>query len=192
MLCFENYSLLAACQSVPEWSDITAVGCKFKLERTTCLVLCSSGVNKVVSLFPLRTPLCPWWHLALGREDPTHSKSPRGSYSLPNHNINLLGLNLQRWCLLPSSLQNDANRRQMVKRESVQDGTFHPVCGERGSQVNQSWKLRKEPQLSTQLAKRGGILGPRLHNQKCVVVCQAITSTPAYQTGSRGRRGKET
>lgn len=143
MLCLENYSLLAACQSVPEWSASTAVGRKFKLERTTCLVLCSSGVNKVASLFPLRAPLCLDGILPLAEETWHIPRAPGVNTLCPITIVTCLGLICKdgAFCLVPSKMTQ--NRRQTVQSYSVQDGAFHPVFGERGSQVNQSWKFRE-------------------------------------------------
>lgn len=159
MLCFENYSLLAACQSVPEWSHGALVGCKFKLERTTCLALSSSGVNKVASLFPLRVHLCPWWHQALGREDPTHSKSPGGWYSLSNDDINLPGFNLQRLSLLPSSLQNNAKRKAqwrntLISRHSFRMGHFTLCLGKGAPKSIRDRNSERNLNYQKQLAKR--------------------------------------
>lgn len=194
MLCLENYSLLAACQSVPEWSDSTAVGRKFKLERTTCLVLCSAGVNKVASLFPLRAPLFLDGILPLAEKTWHIPRAPGVNTLCPITIVTCLGLICKdgAFCLVPSKMTQ--NRRQTVQSYSVQDGAFHPVFGERGSQVNENWKLR-ETSITKAIGKEEGswnsLLCQRLHNQKNIVVRKAMTPTPACQMGNWGRRGKK-
>ena len=155
----------------------------FKLEGTPCLVLCSSNVIKVASLFPWRVHLCPWWHLALGRKDLTYSKNPRGYYSLPNDNINLPGFNLQRLSLLPSSLQNHA------EKEGKGKATYWKAdMQSRVELLSQSeFKTQKESQLSKPPISRGdsdnSLLCQRLHNQKHVTGWEVIISTQHTRQG---------
>lgn len=194
MLCLENYSLLAACQSVPEWSDSTAVGRKFKLERTTCLVLCSSGVNKVASLFPLRAPLCLDGILPLA-EKTWHIPRAPGVNTLPNHNSNLPGFNLQRWCLLSSSLQNDAKQKANSQELLSPGWGVSPCVWGKGLPSQSELETQRESSIIKAISKERD---PETHfsakdfnNQKYVVVHKAMTPTPACQMGSRGRRGKK-